>query len=73
MMNLPSRARNYRRWPCELTEAQITAIRQRADELNTTYAAYTRALIDHSLSCPVFLAETSPDTSVHPNESEPQS
>lgn len=67
-MNLPGRKRNFKRWPCELTEVQINALRERADALDTTYAAYTRALIDHGLTCPLFLAETSQSKSIQLNE-----
>lgn len=68
-MELPQRrTRQYKRWPCELNDKQIKIIRERADMLNTTYAAYTRALIEHGLSCPLFLAETSSESSIQPNE-----
>lgn len=65
-MNLPGKGRNFQRFPCELTPAQIDRLKQRAEQAGTTYAAFTRALIDHGLNCPRFLRETSSDESIQP-------
>jgi hypothetical protein len=67
-MNMPKRGRNYKRFPCELEPSIIEELQKRADAVPTTYAAFTRALIHHGLSCPLFLAETSKSESIQPNE-----
>jgi hypothetical protein len=68
MMNMPRRGRNYKRFPCELEPETIALLKERADAIPTTYAAFTRALIAHSLSCPIFLAETSNPGTIQGNE-----
>ena len=66
-----TRSKRYRRWPCELTDVQITEIRKLADEQEPErvyYTEMTRRLIQHALTCPFFNPAISSERNTQPTE-----
>lgn len=61
-----TRAKRYRRWPCELTDATMDEIRKLAAEHDTSNLEMTRRLINHALVCPLFLPDVSSGRKVQP-------
>ena len=70
-----TRQRQYRRFPCELTDEQIVKVKALADgtfltSLNRSlfYTELARLIFDHGLDCPLFLAALSELRNPQPSE-----